>query len=358
MTTASYLPAAGRLHRPLLVTAILMAVLAVFCSAAMAFDDRMLLNESVWLKPMKFAIAFTLYAGTLSWLLSFPHKGKRLTWWMGMIFSLTAIVDVGFIVVQAARGTFSHFNDQDDAVNTIGQQIFQSGVPGLFVANLVIALVLSWQRITDRPTSRAIHAGLGIAVAGMVLGYFMGFTGKQQVTDAYGRPVELVAGHTVVEGRPAVRDGVDGMPVTHWSAHGGDLRIAHFLGLHGIQFLILAAVALAWFAPRVPWLRAERARADLIWVLALGYSGLLAITFWQALRGQAVTAPDAVTVWALAAVCGFVAAGCGLVYAVRGRAALVPSLADARHTDAAQADTQAEFSAAAPRPGSASPMSR
>ncbi|MBL1073771.1 hypothetical protein JK358_05135 [Nocardia sp. 2] len=352
MTTASRTPAAGRLHRPLLMTTVLMAVLTVFCVFAMAFDDRMLLNESVWLKPMKFAIAFTLYAGTLAWLLSFPHKGKRLTWWMGAIFSLTAIVDVGFIVVQAARGTFSHFNDSEDAVNTIGQQIFQSGVPGLFLANLVIALVLSWQKITDRPTSRAIHAGLGIAVAGMFLGYFMGFTGKQQATDAYGKPVDLVAGHTVVEGQPALRDGVDTMPVTHWSTNGGDMRIAHFLGLHGIQILILASFALAWFAPRVPWLRGERARADLIWVLALGYSGLLAITFWQALRGQAVTAPDAATLGALAAVAAFVAAGFGLVYAVRGRAALVPSLTDA----GTSADS--EISAAAPRPVSASPMSR
>ncbi|MET9486995.1 hypothetical protein [Nocardia sp. NPDC006630] len=319
MTTAALAPALRRLHRPLLVTSAVMITLAVFSLCAMLFDDRMLLHESVWLKPLKFAVAFTLYTGTLAWLLSFPHRGQRLTWWMGTLFALTAFVDVGFIALQAARGTFSHFNTQTDQVNSIGQMVFASGVPGLFVANLVIALTLSWQHITDRPTTRAIHAGLAIAVVGMGLGYLMGFTGKQETTDAYGHPVELAAGHTVEHGRPVVRDGVGGIPVTHWSTVGGDLRIPHFVGLHGIQILIVAAFVLARLAPRVPWLRAERARADLIWVLALGYAGLLGVLLWQALRAQPLTHPDAATLTGFGAVAAVVAAGTGLVYALHRR---------------------------------------
>ncbi|WP_235948909.1 hypothetical protein [Nocardia terrae] len=309
-----------RLHRPLLGTTIAMAALAVFCLCAMAFDDRMLLGESVWLKPFKFALAFTLYGGTLAWLLSFPHRARRLTWWAGALFALTAVVDVGFIVLQAARGTFSHFNDQHDAVNTIGQQVFMSGVPGLFLANLVIAVTLSWQRVTDRPTSTAIRAGLGIAVFGMALGYTMGFSGKQQTTDAYGHPVTLAAGHTFVHGQPEVRDGVAGMPVTHWSTAGGDMRIAHFAGLHGIQLLIVAAIVLARLAPAVGWLRPERTRARLIGVLALGYTGLVALLMWQALRGQPVTAPDGETLTALGIVAAVTAAGIAAVYGLSVRA--------------------------------------
>ncbi|WP_067686594.1 hypothetical protein [Nocardia jejuensis] len=350
MTTAPLAPAARpatvtarRPHRPLLVTTAGMAVLAVFSLCAMLFDDRMLLHESVWLKAFKFAFAFALYTATLSWLLSFPHRGQRLTWWMGTVFAATSVVDVGFITVQAARGTFSHFNDESDAVNVIGQQLFQSGVPGLFLANLVIALVLSWQHVTDRPTTRAIHYGLGIAVVGMALGYLMGFSGEQKVTDAYGKPVTLVAGHTIVEGRPQLRDGVGGMPITHWSTIGGDMRIPHFVGLHGIQVLILAAFLLARFAPRVPLLRDERARADLIRVLALGYAGLLGVLLWQALRAQPLIRPDAATLGALGVVAAVTVAGAVLVRVVRGGATPPAS---------------AEISAVAPHPGSASPMSR
>ncbi|WP_225728000.1 MULTISPECIES: hypothetical protein [unclassified Nocardia] len=288
----------GRPHRPLLALVVVMVALAAFSAVGMIFDDRMLLGESVWLKPFKFAVAFGLYSGTLAWLLSLPHKGSRATWWLGTVFAVTGCVDVGFIVVQAARGTFSHFNTQTDVFNDIGQKVFASGVPGLFFANLVIAVILSWQRVADRPLSRAIHAGMGLAVAGMMLGYLMGFTGKQLVRDADGNIVELAAGHTVLHDTPVpqARDALAGLPITHWSTVGGDLRVPHFVGLHGIQVLILAAVALGLLAPRVRWLRDERARARVVGVLAIGYAGLLAIVFQQAMRAQPLIHPDTITV--------------------------------------------------------------
>ncbi|BDT87696.1 hypothetical protein FMUAM8_34600 [Nocardia cyriacigeorgica] len=294
-----------------------MTALTIVSACGMVVDDRLLLGESVWLKPLKFGIAFTLYGLTLVWLLRLPHRGRRATWWLGTVFAVTGILDVGFIAVQAARGTFSHFNNADtDPVNVIGQQIFVSGVPGLFLANLVLALILCVQRLADRPTTRAIRAGLVLAVAGMAQAYLMGYTGKQRVLDADGRVVELMAGHTVID--PDVRtelarDGA-GMPITHWSTIGGDLRIPHFLGLHGIQVLLLAVIVSAWLAPRVPWLRAERTRAELVGVLALGYAGLFGLTFWQAMRAQPLLRPDSVTVVAWLGLAVVVAGLCVLVY--------------------------------------------
>ncbi|MFD0363016.1 hypothetical protein ACFQZZ_16350 [Nocardia sp. GCM10030253] len=305
---------AGRLHRPLLWMVAAMAALVVVSVGGMVVDDRMMLGESVWLKPLKFGFAFLLYGFTLAWLLSLPHRGSRATWWLGTVFAVTGFADVGFIAVQAARGTFSHFNNHStDTVNSIGQQVFMSGVPGLFFANLIIALILSWQRIVDRPTARAIHAGLALAVAGMALAYQMGYTGKQRVRDANGNIVELIAGHTVVEdaarSADVARDGVGGMPITHWSTIGGDLRVPHFVGLHGIQVLLLAAFALVWLAPRFPWLRAERTRAAVMGVLALGYAGMLSIVTWQAMRAQSLIHPDSATL----AAAGGLAATVGLL---------------------------------------------
>ncbi|MFD6161067.1 hypothetical protein ACFWF7_13575 [Nocardia sp. NPDC060256] len=309
--------AAARLHRPLTLMTLTMIALVVFSLVAMLFDDRMLLGESVWLKPMKFGFAFAMYGLTLAWLLSLPHKGSRATWWLGTLFAVAGFIDVGFIALQAARGTFSHFNTETDAVNHIGQLVFQSGVPGLFLANLIIALILCWQRLVDRPTARAIHAGLFLAVVAMMIGYLMGFTGKQLVRDADGNIVKLVAGHTVLD--PATRDlsprdAVLGMPLTHWSTIGGDLRIPHFLGLHAIQVLLLAVVVLSWLAPRYPWLRPERTRAAVIGVLALGYTGLLAIVFTQAMRAQSLIHPDTTTLTALAGLTAGVAALLALIY--------------------------------------------
>ncbi|MFF0526950.1 hypothetical protein ACFYT3_01055 [Nocardia amikacinitolerans] len=297
---------ARRLHRPLLWSSAAMAALVLFSLGGMIVDDRTLLGESVWLKTFKFGVAFAVYEITLAWLLSLPHKGSRATWWLGTVFAVTGVLDVGFIVVQAARGTFSHFNSSDDPVNSIGQMVFATGVPGLFFANLLIVLILSWQRLVDRPTARAVHAGLALAVVGMALGYLMGFTGEQLVRDADGQVVELVAGHTVLpEDAPAaeraIRDTAEGMPITHWSTIGGDLRVPHFVGLHGIQVLLLFTFLLSRLARRHGWLRPEPTRAALMAVLALTYTGVLAITFWQAMRAQPLLHPDPQTLTAYAA---------------------------------------------------------
>ncbi|MFE3442967.1 hypothetical protein ACFXNW_08040 [Nocardia sp. NPDC059180] len=307
----------GRLHRPLLAMVGAMTALAIVSAGGVVVDDRMLLDESVWVKPLKFGIAFAIYGLTLAWLLALPHRGRRATWWLGTVFAVTGFLDVGFIAVQAARGTFSHFNNYDsDPVNVIGQQIFASSVPGLFFANLVIVLILCWQRLVDRPTTWAIRAGLALAVAGMVQAYLMGFTGTQRVLDTEGRVVELIAGHTVVDPADrteAARDGA-GMPITHWSTIGGDLRIPHFLGLHGIQVLLLAVIISAWLRQRHPWLRDERTRTELVGVLALGCAGLFGLTYWQAMRAQPLLRPDAATVLAFATLLAVVACLTALVY--------------------------------------------
>lgn len=273
-----------------------MAVLATGSVIGMVVDERTLLGESVWLKPFKFGVAFVLYSLTLTWLLSLPHSGRRVTWWMGTVFAVTGIIDVGFIVLQATRGTFSHFNTETDAVNSIGQIIFASGVPGLFAANLLLAMVVSWRPRVDRPTVWAIRSGLALAVVGMALGYTMGFTGTQVTRAADGRVVELAAGHTVVDARLRAEliapDAAPGLPITGWSTVGGDLRIPHFLGLHGIQVLLVAAVLMPRLARRYPWLRDERLPTRLIGLSALGWAGAIAITYWQAMRGLPLLRPD------------------------------------------------------------------
>jgi hypothetical protein len=291
--------------------------LMLVSAIGLVVDDRTVLGESVWLKPLKFAFAFAMYGTTLAWLLSLPHRGAKWTGRLGTVFAVTGFVDVGFIAVQAARGTFSHFNTSTDTFNSVGQLVFTSGVPGLFLANLAIAGILVWQKIADRPLTRAIHAGLLLAVAGMALGYLMGFQKGATVRDASGHGVELVAGHSV--GTPL---GGPGMPITHWSTTGGDLRIPHFVGLHGIQVMLLVALLLTALSSRVEWLRDERTRCSLVGVVAIGYTAILALVTWQALRGQALIHPDRLTVAAFATIVAGVA--------IAASAVLKPTLMNAK----------------------------
>ncbi|WP_202867275.1 hypothetical protein [Kribbella pittospori] len=309
-------------HRPLMVMVLAMAGLVLTAGVGLVADHREILNESVWLKPFKFGIAFVLYGATLAWLVSRLRKAKRFGWWVGTAFAVTGVVDVGFIAVQAARGTFSHFNDNTDTFNQVGQRIFMSGVLGLFGASLVIAVMLLFQRVGDAPLNRAIRVGLGLAVAGMGIAFYLvgANSDRQQVTDAYGHPVTLAGSHGI-----GVEAGGPGMPLTHWSTVGGDLRIPHFVGLHAIHALLIAVLILTLLSRRVAWLRPERVRARLVGVAAFAYTGLMVTVTVQAFRGQSLIHPDVQTLGMLA---GFVAISLAALAAVVGSARRQAAVAD------------------------------
>ncbi|GAA4977982.1 hypothetical protein GCM10025792_23690 [Pseudonocardia tropica] len=284
-----------------------MTVLVAVAAVGLVVDDRTLLAESVWAKPFKFGVSFAIHGLTLAALLPMLTRARRTMWWLGTAFAATGVVDVGFIALAAARGTYSHFNQDTDPVNAIGQQIFSSGVVGLFGVSLVIAVMLLFQRVGDVALTRALRAGLLLAAAGMVVAFGIAGSGAARtVPDAYGRPVTLAGAHGV--GTP---DG-GGMPLTNWSVTGGDLRVPHFVGLHATQVLVLVAVTLGFVAARVVRLRDARVRARLTGVAVLGVTGVFAITTWQALRGQSLIHPDGPT-WAAL---GLLAATTGLLTSV------------------------------------------
>jgi hypothetical protein len=291
-----------RWHRPLLALAAVMALLVLVSLVGLLVDDRRLLGVSVWLKPLKFGISFAAYALALAWMLSLVTRGRRIAGAAGTTVAVAGLAEVGIIVFQAARGRLSHYNvatDLDDALwMWMGITI---GV--LWVATLVLAVVLFFTPIGDPASRWAVRLGVAVALGGMAVGLLMiRPTPEQDAAD-----VETVVGaHSV-----GVPDGGPGMPLTGWSLTGGDLRIAHFVGMHGLQALPLLAIflgALAGYGFRLDRLR-------LVLVGAAGYVGLIALLTWQALRGQPLLRPDAAT-WAALGLL-VVAVGTGAASALR-----------------------------------------
>ncbi|KAA2251257.1 hypothetical protein F0L68_37760 [Solihabitans fulvus] len=277
----------------------LMLALVLVSCVGLLVDGRSLLDESVWVKPLKFGVAFVLYAGMLAWLLSKLRKARRLGWWTGTLFAVAATAEVGAITIQAARGTVSHFNaNQNDPVTLALTPLLTLGVAVFFLAQLVIAALVLAQRTGDRAMTRAIRAGLGLATIGMLTPVYWMVTNVRErtVTDANGTKITMYQGHGIGD-----LDG-HGMAITHWSTTGGDFRVPHFVGLHGIQALLLLVALLGVLARRRAWLREETVRARLVGVAALGYAGLFAVVTWQAGRGQSLIHPDAATLVAFATV--------------------------------------------------------
>jgi hypothetical protein len=110
------------------------------------------------------------------------------------------------------------------------------------------------------------------------------------------------------------------LPLVGWSTTGGDLRIAHFVGMHALQGLPLLAAALGALG-RFD----ELTRMRIVQVAAAAWTGLVVLLTGQALRAQPLLAPDATTLAALGAlVVGTASAlAVALVAARRHGAALV-----------------------------------
>ena len=129
----------------------------------------------------------------------------------------------------------------------------------------------------------------------------------------------LVAGAPTMVGAHTVgaRDGGPGLPVAGWSTRAGDLRVPHFIGLHGLQVLPL----LGW------WLsRRRRAAARLTLIAGLGYLGLMVTTLVQALRGQPILSLERLTAGLVITL-----AGAGLLAAVWAGGSSASSTSPADH---------------------------
>ncbi|MFB6813999.1 hypothetical protein ACFCV8_05595 [Streptomyces sp. NPDC056347] len=282
-----------------------MAGLAVIAAGGLFFDDRTVLGEGVWLKPLKFAVSFALYTITLAWMTGRAERWRRTVRGIGTVtVALFVVPEISIITFQAVRGQRSHFN-----VSTVFNDVLVKAMGGAAYAGwamtLLLGVFLLWQRRVDRPLAWSIPIGLFVSLAGMSIGYLMTSptAAQQRGLDAGEHPATLGA-HSV-----GVLDGGAGLPLTDWAADGGDLRISHFVGLHALQLLPLSAVVLGLLARRVALLRGEGTRTALVVVGGAGHAGLTALLLWQAERGQPLLEPDRLTLTAGVCLAGSVVAG-------------------------------------------------
>ncbi|MFJ6938742.1 hypothetical protein [Streptomyces sp. NPDC101132] len=287
-------------HRPLLFFTAAMGVLAAVCAVGLVVDDRVLVGAPIWHKPLKFSISFVLYAPTLAWMHSLLTRGRRTSWWAGTVIAAAGVVEMAVIVGQVVRGKRSHFN-QETALDSMLFQIMGNTIVVLWLAALLLAVLLFRQPLADRATAWAIRLGSVVGLAGLAAGFLMVRPTPEQlaVEDS-----PAIGAHSV-----GVPDGGPHLPVTGWAATGGDLRVAHFVGMHALQVLPLLALVLLYAATRVPRLRDAAVRLRLVWVGAAGWTGLFVLVAWQALRGQALTRPDGLTLAAAGVLAAGVAAG-------------------------------------------------
>ena len=236
------------------------AVIVLGCLISIPFDAREILGISPWIKPMKFAASIALFVWTLGWFLRYLGEPRWLLTLIRAGVSAAMIVEIFCITVQAARGAPSHFNTAT-AFDATVFAIMSLAVVGNTLLVIVVFSLFFWD-CQDLPEAYlwGIRLGLVIFVLANMEGLLM----------------VLHMGHTV-----GAADGGAGLPFLNWSVEAGDLRVAHFAGLHGLQAVPLAGYLLS----RVTRLRPGRQVALTVAFALLYAAGGFAL-YRQAMSGQ------------------------------------------------------------------------
>jgi hypothetical protein len=296
-----------RRNPPLVALVLAMLVLAAVALLGLVVDPRVITGAPAWMKPLKFAVSIAIYAATLLWMLTFipdrPRLVAAISWGLFLGFGLEMVL----IVMQVLRNTTSHFNVAtpfDAAVFTA----MGAAISAMWLLNVVVAFLLVRRRFAEAPIVWGVRLGLIAGLLGMTVAFLMTQpTPEQDAMDTATGSSSIVGAHAV-----GVVDGGPGLPVVGWSTEGGDLRVAHFIGLHGLQILPLLGLALARLGPA--WLP-MRDRSRLVGVAAAFWIALTLLFTWQALREQPLVAPDALTLLALGLVVAMTAGATGAVLA-------------------------------------------
>jgi hypothetical protein len=267
-----------RIDRLLRALVWLYVPISIALAVAMLVDDKSLLGESVWVKPLKFSISIGLNGATFVWLLARLERSRLKTvaaWGAGV--SLAA--EQALITMQAARGVRSHFNNDTGFDSTV-YGMMGNFVGVVWLATLVMAIAITRRPIQDRIVRRVSIAGAWLVLLGSSVGFLLVAAQKHSIGGIDGGPI---------------------LPFVGWNRNIGDLRPAHFVGLHALQVLIVIASA----ARRKNWTNERALQAISATAAAIGVTCVALVV--QALTSRPVTSPSTLLIVAASAVAGALA---------------------------------------------------
>jgi hypothetical protein len=251
-------------REPALVkTGLVLALAMIPTALCYALDDRTLNGVSIWLKPLKFQASLALFAFTLAFFMPMASTAFRRSW-AGLFvvwgFIIPTFYEILYIAWRASMGEASHFNVETPAAAMLYRLMGIGAVTLTFTAP-----VLAWG-ILRRDAPPAVPVYRLAVVLGLVLTFVLGTsTGMMmggRLTHAVGLPLP----------------GDTGWPVLGWLYTAGDLRVAHFFGIHAQQVIPIAGALLVAFVPAM-------ARTGLVAFTAL-YTLFTLAVLAQALAGM------------------------------------------------------------------------
>jgi hypothetical protein len=241
------------LHRQRMLTVFagLLLVAIVPVTVGWGLDERTLRGVSVWVKPIKFMLSIAALALTTAWFIGYLRADRRRSPGVrAIVFALvvSGAFEIGYITLQAALGGASHYNVAD-AFHAAMYMLM--GVGALVLTGTQAAL--AWQ-LVRHPDPDVPPAFRHAVVLGLALTFALGA--------GVGIPLSALQPPSIA-----------GVPFLGWSPSAGDLRPAHFVGIHAEQLLPLAgAFASARLRNPVAWIRAFAALYGVLCIALAAYA--------------------------------------------------------------------------------------
>ena len=190
----------------------------IVCIIMTQTSESIVSGINAWIKPMKFFFSIWLFCWTMGWFLEYLHQKRRVriyTW----VVVIVMIIEQVIITWQAANGRLSHFNTTTPFYGVL-----------FMIMGIAIATLTAWTGVIGYYFFRQKQFNVpmpyiwGIRL-GIILFVIFSFEGGMMASRL---------SHTI--GAP---DGGPGLPVVNWSTQHGDLRVAHFIGIHSLQMIPL-----------------------------------------------------------------------------------------------------------------------
>jgi len=213
--------------------------------------DTQVYNVNAWYKPFKFAFSTFLFAWAMAWYCYYlPNFNIKL-------FNWTVIILLGFeivyIALQASKGQLSHYN-LSTPVYAVLYSMMALAASAVTIYTVYIGLLFFTNTFPDLPNYYLWAIRFGIIL--FVIFSFEGFAMGSRLNHSVG----------------AINDNSSWF-IIGWSKTVGDLRVAHFIGMHALQVLPV----LSFYVFK---------NTKLTLALSLLYGLLALLTLIQALQGK------------------------------------------------------------------------
>ena len=236
----------------LLSYAVFCFVGGLICLVLSKYSSLQVTGNSAWIKPFKFFISIGVFAFTLALYVVYLDDQRQVThycWSFIIFFSIELLL----ITLQASRGRKSHYNI-DTPLDRVVFALMGLSLMVILIHTIFIITLFCTQKQFNAADEMilAIKLSLIMMVIFMLEGYLM---------------INLFK-HTI-----GAEDGTQGIPVLNWSKNHGDLRVAHFLGMHALQIIPLLTFFVA------------NTKRD-VYLIAVLYFVFVTFTLVQALQGK------------------------------------------------------------------------